>query len=94
MRTKAATICQQSSNMPVDMTHASRCRCNKVCCLQGRLKATALCEASRDDVIASVKLFLSPANQTPVSNSSACEQCVHLANVLQLPACWGLRCHL
>ncbi|KAK9804116.1 hypothetical protein WJX73_000321 [Symbiochloris irregularis] len=34
--------------------------------LQGRLKTTALCEASREDVIASVKLFLSPANQTPV----------------------------
>lgn len=34
--------------------------------LQGRLKTTALCEASRDDVIASLTLFLSPRNQTPV----------------------------
>lgn len=37
--------------------------------LQGRLKTIALCEASREDVVASLKTFLAPTNQCPVSST-------------------------
>ena len=56
-------------------THLARRRCRilrSACALQGRLKCIALCEASRDDVIASLKLFLSASNQCPVRSASGC----------------------